>query len=211
MSPARRRSLTALAPAPARNSLAGCEFVAFDLETTGLYSHRHRIVELGAVRFRSDGTELARFSQLVNPGCRMPSDATAVNGITDAMLRHQPSLAEVLPKFLEFLGAPQTILMAHNASFDLGFLNHAVAELALPAPPHRVVDTVPLARALLPGRHNYKLPTLAAALGLRSPQHRSLGDAIAVMQVFLELARLSRAWLDEQALIELAGCSCRYG
>lgn len=104
MSPARRWSLTALAATPIRNLLAGCEFVAFDLETTGLYPYCHRIAELGAVRFRSDGTELARYSQLVNPGRRMPPDATAIHGVTDAMLRHQLSLDEVLPEFLEFLG-----------------------------------------------------------------------------------------------------------
>lgn len=101
--------------------------------------------------------------------------------------------------------------MVHNACFNLGFLNRAVAELTLPAPRHRVVDTAPLSKALLPGRANYQLPTLATALGLSLPQHRSLGDAIAVMHVFLELARRSQTWMDEQALIELAGCSCFYG
>jgi DNA polymerase III epsilon subunit family exonuclease len=186
--------------------LADCVFVAFDLETTGLYAHRHRIVELGAVRFRMDGTELGRYSQLVNPGRRMPPDATAVNGITDAMLRHQPSLGNVLPEFLKFCGPPQTILIAHNASFDLGFLRRAMAELALPPLAHRVVDTLLLAQVVLPGWRNYKLETLAAALGAVPPQHRSLGDALAVMHVFRELVRCAAGRLTEKTLMCQASC-----
>lgn len=209
MPTARRRIRTALAAEHPGAPLAGCEFVAFDLETTGLHPHCHRIVELGAVRFRADGKELARFNQLVNPGCPMPWAATAVNGIDDRMLCGQPPLAAVLPQFLEFLGPPQTILMAHNAPFDLGFLRQALSELALPPPPHRVVDTMLLAQMLLPSPPNYKLHTLASLLGLPAPEHRSLGDALVVMQLFLELARRAPSWLDEHALLDLASCTVR--
>jgi DNA polymerase-3 subunit epsilon len=137
----------------------------------------------------------------------MPWGATAVNGITDRMLRNQPALSQVLPLFLEFLGDPRTILLAHNAPFDLAFLNHAVAELDLSAPMHRVVDTVPLAQALLPRSESYRLPALAAALGLPIPGHRSLEDALAVMRVFLRLVGQNLSWLDEHTLLKLAGCS----
>ena len=102
------------------------EFVAFDLETTGLHSTFCKIIEFGAVRFRVDGTELDRIERLVDPGCPVPRDATAVHGITDDMLRGQPSIEKVLPEFVQFLGSPDTILLAHNTSFDLGFLSVAL-------------------------------------------------------------------------------------
>ena len=82
------------------------EFVAFDLETTGLHSTFCKIVEFGAVRFRVDGTELDRMERLVDPNCPVPRDATAVHGITDDMLRGQPSIEKVLPEFVQFLGSP---------------------------------------------------------------------------------------------------------
>ena len=119
------------------------EFVAFDLETTGLSSAFCHIVEFGAVRFRADGTELDRLEQLVDPGCPVPRDATAVHGITNDMIRGQPTVEEVLPEFLQFLGGTDTILMAHNASFDLGFLAVALHRLGANVPEHPVVDIVP--------------------------------------------------------------------
>lgn len=100
-------------------------FVVFDLETTGLEPKRERIVEIGAVKFDRRGP-VGRFSVLINPGIPMPPAASRVNGITDDMLAGQPSLDEVLPDFLRFVG--QAPLIAHNAAFDCSFLNAALAE-----------------------------------------------------------------------------------
>src|SRR5512137_2915187 len=114
--------------------LTEVEFVAFDLETTGLFPVVNRIVEFGAVRFRLDGRELATWEQLVDPECLIPLDVTAIHGITDAMVRGQPTVAQALPGFLEFLGRNEAILLAHNAPFDLGFLNFAAAKTGLAIP-----------------------------------------------------------------------------
>jgi DNA polymerase-3 subunit epsilon len=101
------------------------DFVAFDLETTGLDSKKERIVEIGAVRFDRRGP-IGRFSVLVDPGIPMPPEASRINGITDEMLKGKPTLDEVLGDFLRF--ARDSVLVAHNASFDCGFVDAALAE-----------------------------------------------------------------------------------
>jgi len=124
--------------------LPNTEFVAFDLETTGLCPVSCRIVEFGAVRFTPAKGELHHFEQLADPEFPIPDDATRIHGITDAMVRGMPTVAETLPIFLGFLGGPETVLLAHNASFDLGFLSFALAKLGMPFPPNPVVDTLDL-------------------------------------------------------------------
>lgn len=103
---------------------ASSVFCAFDLETTGLDPRKEAIVEIGAIRFDQRGI-IARFNVLVNPGFPMPEAASKVNGITDAMLAGKPSLDAVLDDFLRFVDG--SILIAHNANFDLSFVNEALA------------------------------------------------------------------------------------
>src|SRR5919112_2898940 len=99
------------------------EYVAFDLETTGLVAQVDRVVEIGAIRFDASGRERGRFESLVNPERPMSPAAQAVHGISDADLAGAPSARDVLPGFLAFLGDPETTtLIAHNASFDASFL-----------------------------------------------------------------------------------------
>jgi DNA polymerase-3 subunit epsilon len=100
-------------------------FTAFDLETTGLDAKQDRIVEIGAVKFDKRGP-VSRFSVLINPGIPMPEEAGRVNNITDEMLRGRPSLDEVFPDFIGFI--KNTILVAHNAPFDCGFINEKLRE-----------------------------------------------------------------------------------
>jgi DNA polymerase III alpha subunit (gram-positive type) len=97
-----------------RRPLSDVEFVAFDLETTGLFPVTCRIVEFGAMRFRLDGQQLDCLEQLVDPKCLIPRAVTWIHGINDAMVRGKPTVGEIMPKFLEFLGGPETILLAHN-------------------------------------------------------------------------------------------------
>lgn len=164
------------------------EFVAFDLETTGLSPSFHRIVEIGAVRFRADGTELARMEQLINPRCRIPRVATRVHGITDAMVRGEPTIEEALPSFLRFLGSEETVLLAHNASFDIGFISAALSRCREQIPDHDILDTLELARLRLPRLHNHRLETIADHLRIRfSAKHRALGDALVVAAAFRKL------------------------
>src|SRR5438874_1510669 len=99
------------------------EWIAFDLETTGLVAEIDRVVEIGAVRFDASGHELGRFERLVDPERPMSPAAQAIHGISDADLAGAPTAREVLPEFLDFLGDPaMTALLAHNAAFDARFL-----------------------------------------------------------------------------------------
>jgi DNA polymerase III epsilon subunit family exonuclease len=177
--------------------LAELEFVAFDLETTGCSADYSQVVEVGAVRFTADGRELARFEQLVDPRCRIPASVTAIHGITDAMVRGMPTLDAVLPALTDFLesgsdpgGAAGTIAMAHNARFDVGFLNRAYGQYARRPPQSPVIDSVRLARRQLRGLRRHTLAALAHFYAAARPTaHRGLDDSLVLKDVFLGLVR----------------------
>ena len=174
---------------PHDRPLTEVEFVAFDLETTGLFPVVNRIVEFGAVRFRLDGLELATWEQLVDPECLIPPGVTEIHGITDSMVRGQPTLAQALPAFLDFLGSTDAILLAHNATFDLGFLNFAAAKTGLALPANPVIDTLDLARTCVRGAPSCRLEDLVVHLGLAdSKDHRALSDSRLAMALFMHLA-----------------------
>ena len=170
--------------------LSDVTFLAFDTETTGLQPIVHRLVEIGAVRFRLDGHETATFQQLIDPHISIPPEVQRVHGITDAMVRGQPTVEQVIPQFIEFLGAPDTILLAHNALFDLGFLAMALTRLGIAYPPHYVFDTLDMARRLYPAWHSHSLEHVAARLKIANrAEHRALADARLVKDVFLAMLR----------------------
>jgi DNA polymerase III epsilon subunit family exonuclease len=172
-----------------RRRLTETEFIAFDLETTGLFPIVNRIVEFGAVRFRLDGGELGTWEQLVDPECLIPPEVIDIHGITDAMVRGQPTLAQALPPFLDFLGGIDAILLAHNATFDLGFLNFAAVKTGLVLPSNPVIDTLGLARTWVRGAPSCWLEDLVVHLGLaKSEDHRALSDSRLVMALFAHLA-----------------------
>ncbi len=151
-------------------------YVAFDLETTGLNSGCDEIVEIGAVLVEN-GIITKEYHQMVNPGCEMPSEASAINHITDDMLRGQPQIHEVLPAFLNFVG--DNILAAHNARFDLGFLCQACMRNRFRIP-MGFFDTMSLAR-YWPEAEDKKLISLATAAGVPIENaHRAIDDARAV-------------------------------
>ena len=120
--------------------------IILDTETTGLDpASGHRIVEIGAVELAHHVPTGRHYHQYVNPERAMPADAFAVHGLSDELLRSQPVFAEIVDDFLEFLGDGKLIM--HNAAFDIAFLNSELAWLGrLPIPPHRIVDTLGLAR-----------------------------------------------------------------
>ena len=153
-------------------------FCVVDLETTGGSPAKgSRITEIGAVKVRG-GEVLGELQTLVNPDESIPAFITVLTGITDAMVVRAPRIAEALPAFLEF--AHGTVLVAHNAPFDVGFLRHAAGELGIPWPRFDVLDTAVLARrALLEDEvRNVKLSTLATHFrAATTPNHRALSDA----------------------------------
>jgi DNA polymerase III epsilon subunit family exonuclease len=165
------------------------EYIALDLETTGLLAGFDRVVEIGAVRFDGSGQEIGRYEQLVNPGRPMSPGAQAVHGISEQDLVDAPRASEVLPELLQFFGEPESaILLAHNAWFDAGFLGHELARAGRSAPGYAIVDTLPLARRTLPGLANHKLDTLASVLALSvGGAHRALADSVRVKELWLAL------------------------
>ncbi len=158
-------------------------FVVVDLETTGGSSATDSITEIGAVKVRG-GEVLGEFATLVDPGPAIPPQITRLTGITDAMVFDAPRIESVLPMFLEFIRG--SVLVAHNAGFDIGFLRSACAGLGLPWPGPAVVDTVRLARKVLPRAEapSVRLSALATLLRARTmPDHRALTDARATVDV----------------------------
>ena len=186
---------------PAMLEDSGIEYVAFDLETTGLLADTDRIVEVGAVRFNPLGDVLGEFQRLVNPSRPSGARARAVHGISDEELARAEAAEVVLPEFLEFLGDPsRTILLAHNATFDAGFLGRELARMGRPMPGHDVVDTLSMARKRWPGIGSHRLEFLSQRLGLElEGSHRALSDSRRVRGLWLAL-QADRSELDGRPL-----------
>ena len=157
------------------------EYVAFDLETTGLSSRDDTIIEIGAVILKQ-GKELDRFQTFVDPGRKLEKKIVDLTGITDDMLLGAPPIEEVLPKFLAFCG--DRPMIAHNADFDVGFVRAAAQRLNLPFQPTSV-DTLILSQNLLQHLNKFKLNIVADALSLPEfNHHRAADDAMTCGLVF---------------------------
>ncbi len=168
---------------------SGGHWVVVDLETTGLGAGAE-ITEIGAVLVR-DGAVVDEFSSLVKPSRPIPPFITSLTGITPAMVADVDPIAAVLERFMEWSGLgteDSPVLVAHNASFDVGFLRRAARACSRPWPRVRVVDTLALARLALPRPlvRNHKLGTVASYFGTATvPEHRALGDARATAEILL--------------------------
>ncbi len=167
-------------------NLADTTFVVVDLETSGGSPAMAGITEIGAVKVRG-GEVIGEFQTLINPGEDIPAFITVLTGITNAMVIKAPSIQESFPALLEFFGSPaETVLVAHNAPFDMGFLKAAAKNNDYLWPNYPVVDTARLARQVLTKDEvpNCKLATLAIFFDAQtSPTHRALDDARATVDV----------------------------
>ncbi len=166
-------------------------FVAFDIETTGLSPTLDRIIELGAVKFQN-GEVVDTFQELISPGIPLPPQSVEIHGITEDMLVGKPDIRVVLPRFLEF--AQGTILLAHNAEFDVNFILRSMASHGLGSDlPHKIVDTLPMSKQAFPERKSYKLQNLARDLEIETGSaHRAKDDARVCQELFLQcLKRLN--------------------
>ncbi len=164
-------------------------YIAFDFETTGLSALDDRVIEVGAVKFDESGEVLDTFESLVNPGRSSSARALAVHRISDAELTFAPRATEVFPQFLDFLGDPEhSTLIAHNASFDAGFLGAEVARLGQAIPAHAVVDTLAFARRRLPNLYSHRLEALAQYFEIENDgAHRALADSLRVKSLWFAL------------------------
>ena len=157
------------------------EFVVFDIETTGLSNRTCGITEIGAVKVKC-GEVLERFNTFVNPEMPIPEEITKLTSITDDMVKDAPVIAEILPKFLEFVG--DRLLIAHNAEFDVGFIREAAKRLDIPfnSP---FLDTLALSRHINTDLKTHKLDSLAKYFKLEDfHHHRACDDAEILSKIY---------------------------
>lgn len=166
-------------------------FVVVDIETTGLTPDAGGIMEIGAARVEQ-GRIVAQFERLVRPSKRPPPFIVHLTGIDWAMLRDQPTLAEVWDEFAEFVR--DAVLVAHNASFDLSYLNLASRMLRGTPLADTYICTLQLARRLVPETRRRGLDTLAELFGVRlERRHRALGDALITAEILFHLIERAKA------------------
>ncbi len=172
-------------------------YVVFDIETTGFSAVTDRIIEIGAVKVE-DGKITDKFSTFVNPKRPIPFRITELTGITDEMVIGSPDIETILPQFIEFIG--DAVLVAHNASFDVGFIKQNCKRQKIEAD-FTYVDTVALARVLLPALNRFKLDTVAKALNISlENHHRAVDDAGCTAEIFVKFVQM----LKERELTTLA-------
>ena len=159
-------------------ALSHVVFCVLDIETAGSSADVGGITEIAAVKYQG-GEEIARFNTLVNPGCAIPSFIVMLTGITDIMVMNAPPVEDVLDDLVAFIG--DSVIVAHNARFDMGFIQAALERHGHQRLTNVVVDTVSLARRLVRNEvPNCKLSTLAESLGLHhQPSHRAMNDVLA--------------------------------
>ena len=171
-------------------------YIVFDIETTGFSAIRDKIIEIGAVKV-VNGEIVDRFSTFVNPQRPIPFEITNLTSITDEMVLEADPIEKVLPQFLEFVG--DGVLVAHNASFDVGFIeqNCRYQEIEYR---FTYVDTVAMARVLLPTLSKYKLNLVAKALGISlENHHRAVDDAGCTAEIFVKFVKM----LEERNILTL--------
>lgn len=162
-------------------------FVVFDIETTGFSAAEDRIIEIGAVKI-TDGAIVDRFSTFVNPEVPIPFEIQQLTHITDDMVLGAPKIEEAIPAFLDFVG--ESALVAHNAGFDVGFIEQNCVRLGR-SRTFTSVDTVGLARVLLPTLSKYKLNIVAKALNISlENHHRAVDDAAATAEIYVKFIEM---------------------
>ncbi|WP_313349940.1 PolC-type DNA polymerase III, partial [Exiguobacterium sp.] len=174
---------------PVERNLDDATFVVFDVETTGLSAMYNKIIELAAVKIH-DGDIIDKFEAFADPKHLLSATTIDLTGITDDMVRGKPDPEQVVKEFMDWVG--DSILVAHNASFDIGFLNATLRsgghdESVLP-----VIDTLELARVLMPTLKNHRLNTLAKRFDIELTQHhRAIYDAEATGYLMVKLLQMA--------------------
>ncbi|MGM0414279.1 MAG: PolC-type DNA polymerase III, partial [Bacillota bacterium] len=168
---------------PGDKKISEEEYVVFDLETTGLKPNQDRIIEIGAVKISGDEI-IDTYSTLVNPGVKITPKIASLTGINNKDLETAPSFSEVADEFNDFINS--SVLVAHNISFDYGFLKEEFKRLNQDLPVFTLIDTVELSRAILPDLKSYRLNKVADRLGISlENHHRAEDDANATAEIFM--------------------------
>ncbi len=164
------------------------EYSVIDIETTGLSKYYHKITEIAAVKIR-DGKEFNKFQTLINPQTRIPSFITKLTGIDNELVKDAPKIHEVLPKFVDFLGGD--LFVAHNATFDYGFLEHNLKFHHNYDLTNNRICTRKLANRLLPILQRKRLQDLCEHFEIENQDaHRAMGDVNATLKVFTHMLEM---------------------
>jgi DNA polymerase III epsilon subunit family exonuclease len=171
-------------------NLACTEFIALDIETTGLNRNYDYIIEVAAIKYQNC-VEVDKFVTLINPKVPIPPEATAINGITDEMVKNSSSIETVLPQLLAFLG--DKLLVGHYANFDISFIEVWAKQLGYSAK-WNYIDTISIAKKLVPNLPNYKLITILNAIGYKQVNyHRAEDDCKGCAEIMkLGIKRLTQ-------------------
>ena len=158
-------------------------YIVFDLETFGLNSHEHPIIEIGAIKVQ--GTRIVdSYSQLINPKMPIPEKIQEITNITNSMVANMPTIEEVLPKFMEFVG--EATMVAHNARFDMSFIRRECKRILGIDYDPSVIDTLQMARDVMPDLKGYGLGSLTKKLGVAlENHHRAVDDSQATAGMFI--------------------------
>ncbi len=172
-----------------QNQDLDADYVVFDLETTGFSPETNRIIEIGAVKVQN-GKIVDKFSTFVNPQVPIPFRIEQLTSINDSKVIDAPVIADILPEFMKFCEG--CVMVAHNADFDMSFIKKNCQRLDIPCKP-TIVDTVALARVLLPNLNRFKLDTVAKALGVSlENHHRAVDDAGCTAEIFVKFIEMLR-------------------
>ncbi|MBQ5998659.1 MAG: 3'-5' exonuclease [Treponema sp.] len=162
-------------------------FVAFDTETTGLSPDTNRVIEIGAVKFNSNGI-LGSYNNLVNPNQPIPPEITALTSITERMIQNERKIFQILPEFLDFI--KDSIIIGHNIQFDIRFLNAECLRNGFPPIKNDAIDTLMFSRWAFPELKRYKQTYMAEYLNLDIKEaHRAYDDAFVCGNLFLHLIK----------------------
>lgn len=181
------------------------DYVVFDLETTGISQERDAIIEISAVKVEKHEI-VGEFSTLVNPGRHIPAGATAVNGITDDMVKDAPGIEAAVQNFLDFIG--DFVLVGHNIhTFDTNFVYDAALQFLGREVRNDYIDTLYMARNCLPELEHHKLTDVAAHFGLQTQgAHRALFDCMMNQGCYEALGKLMEEKKKKGAVSEEQSC-----
>ena len=192
-----------------RKKITECEFTIVDVETTGLTPYKGaKLVEIGAVKLEKNlSLRLDKgFSTLINPEVSIPYSAYKIHKISDEMVKDAPKVHEVLPKFTEYV--KDTVFVAHNAKFDFRFIDYFYKEYKMCCPLISVVDTLLIAKRLVPGLESYSLDNLIKYFDVRIPfknsyRHRAIFDAVHTAVIFKKLMLIAIEKFGEVELVDI--------
>jgi len=177
-------------------------YTVLDLETTGLNREKDQITEIAALKL--EGNRIVdKFETLVNPKMKIPAGITQITGINDDMVKDMPTIEQVLPNFLNFI--KDDILVAHNAVFDIGFLNVNFSKYFENSLPNKNICTMNLARKIIPTIPSYRLSSLCNYFDIKNEcAHRAMSDVYATTRLFTKFQAImhNNGLKEDQAILD---------